>query len=197
MLGDHYTERGDVSHSLKVDRGCPGQPRNPLVFYNSPAATHSMATWTKRCRPSRRPSASAIATSNGSPRTLTSASYATPALPSHQEQDPEDEGPGRVNVTVHGRARRFRTVTFDVRRNAVRLIEHGFFLTNSGSLPQRTSVRRRAPITDMVVRGAGRSAPPPPMDCTGARAFRGRAWKRSSGMFRLLPTHSRRRGQPP
>jgi len=42
MLGDHYTERGDVSHSLDVDRQLSRlEPRNPLVFYNL-ACSHSL-----------------------------------------------------------------------------------------------------------------------------------------------------------
>ena len=35
MLGDHYSQRGNHHHSLKVDRQLARlQPRNPLVFYN-------------------------------------------------------------------------------------------------------------------------------------------------------------------
>lgn len=42
MLGDHYTERGDVQHSLQVDRQLSHlQPSNPLVFYNL-ACSHSL-----------------------------------------------------------------------------------------------------------------------------------------------------------
>ena len=42
MLGDHYTERGDLSCSLNVDRRLSRlQPRNPLVFYNL-ACSHSL-----------------------------------------------------------------------------------------------------------------------------------------------------------
>jgi cytochrome c-type biogenesis protein CcmH/NrfG len=42
MLGDHYTERGDVAHSLQVDQRLSRlQPRNPLVFYNL-ACSHSL-----------------------------------------------------------------------------------------------------------------------------------------------------------
>ena len=43
VLGDHYTQRGDFLHSLKVDRQLSRlQPRNPLVFYNL-ACSHSLA----------------------------------------------------------------------------------------------------------------------------------------------------------
>lgn len=35
ILGDHYTERGRFTHSLKVDKQLSRlEPRNPLVFYN-------------------------------------------------------------------------------------------------------------------------------------------------------------------
>jgi tetratricopeptide (TPR) repeat protein len=35
ILGDHYTERGRIDHSLKVDERLSRlEPRNPLVFYN-------------------------------------------------------------------------------------------------------------------------------------------------------------------
>jgi tetratricopeptide (TPR) repeat protein len=42
MLGDHYTQRGDYSHSLLVDQQLSRlEPRNPLVFYNL-ACSHSL-----------------------------------------------------------------------------------------------------------------------------------------------------------
>jgi tetratricopeptide (TPR) repeat protein len=35
ILGDHYTQRGQFDHSLKVDKRLSRlEPRNPLVFYN-------------------------------------------------------------------------------------------------------------------------------------------------------------------
>jgi Flp pilus assembly protein TadD len=35
ILGDHYTQRGQFEHSLKVDKRLSRlEPRNPLVFYN-------------------------------------------------------------------------------------------------------------------------------------------------------------------
>ena len=35
VLGDHYTQRGRHTHSLKVDQQLSRlEPRNPLVFYN-------------------------------------------------------------------------------------------------------------------------------------------------------------------
>ena len=42
MLGDHYTQRGKLENSLKVDQQLSRlQPRNPLVFYNL-ACSHSL-----------------------------------------------------------------------------------------------------------------------------------------------------------
>jgi Flp pilus assembly protein TadD len=42
ILGDHYTRRGDYSHSLQVDQRLSRlQPRDPLVFYNL-ACSHSL-----------------------------------------------------------------------------------------------------------------------------------------------------------
>jgi tetratricopeptide (TPR) repeat protein len=35
VLGDHYTQRGRIDHSLQVDKQLSRlEPRNPLVFYN-------------------------------------------------------------------------------------------------------------------------------------------------------------------
>ena len=42
MLGDHYTQRGNYEHSLRVDQQLSRlQPGNPLVFYNL-ACSHSL-----------------------------------------------------------------------------------------------------------------------------------------------------------
>ena len=42
ILGDHYTQRGRYSHSLKIDQQLSRlEPRNPLVFYNL-ACSHSL-----------------------------------------------------------------------------------------------------------------------------------------------------------
>ncbi len=42
LLGDHYTQRGEFEHSLKVDKQLSRlEPRNPLVFYNL-ACSHSL-----------------------------------------------------------------------------------------------------------------------------------------------------------
>jgi methylthioribose-1-phosphate isomerase len=80
-----------------------------------------------------------------------------------------------LNVTVHGRTHHFRTVTFDARRNAVRLIEqrllpHRFQVVSA--LDFRETARA---IQDMVVRGAGAIGATAAYGLAqGARAFRGR-----------------------
>jgi methylthioribose-1-phosphate isomerase len=79
-----------------------------------------------------------------------------------------------VNVTVRGRTRPYRTVGFDARRNAVRLIEQRL-------LPHRFQVvaaadyrATAAAIRDMVVRGAGAIGAAAAYGLAqGARAFRG------------------------
>jgi methylthioribose-1-phosphate isomerase len=80
-----------------------------------------------------------------------------------------------VKVTVHGRTRRFRTVTFDSGRNAILLIEqrllpHKFQVVSA--LNYRETARA---IHDMVVRGAGAIGATAAYGLAqGARAFRGR-----------------------
>ena len=86
-----------------------------------------------------------------------------------------------MNVTVHGRTRHYRTVTFDLRRNAVCLIEqrllpHEFKLVAANDFRQTARA-----IKDMVVRGAGAIGATAAYGLAqGARAFRGR----SLGAFR-------------
>ncbi len=80
-----------------------------------------------------------------------------------------------MNVTVRGRARPNRTVTFDSRANAVRLIEqrllpHAFKIV---SMPDFRATARA--ITDMIVRGAGAIGATAAYGLAqGARAFRGK-----------------------
>ncbi len=80
-----------------------------------------------------------------------------------------------MNVTVHSRARHFRTVTFDAQHNAVRLIEqrllpHTFQLVSALNFQETASA-----IQDMVVRGAGAIGATAAYGLAqGARAFRGR-----------------------
>ena len=81
-----------------------------------------------------------------------------------------------MNVTVHGRARHFRTVTFDVRRNAVLLIEQRL-LPHEFRIVAACDFRQTArAIKDMVVRGAGAIGATAAYGLAqGARAFRGRS----------------------
>src|SRR5436190_22475717 len=80
-----------------------------------------------------------------------------------------------MNVTVQGRTRHYRTVTFDSRTNSVRLIEqrllpHQFKIVASPDF--RATARA---IEEMVVRGAGAIGATAAYGLAqGARAFRGR-----------------------
>jgi methylthioribose-1-phosphate isomerase len=84
-----------------------------------------------------------------------------------------------LNVTVHGRARHFRTVTFDVRRNAVLLIEQRL-LPHTFRVVATSDFRKTAQaIKDMVVRGAGAIGATAAYGVAqGARAFRGKSLAR-------------------
>ncbi len=84
-----------------------------------------------------------------------------------------------MNVTVHGRTRHYRTVTFDPARNAVRLVEqrllpHEFKIVAAKNFRETT-----AAIRDMVVRGAGAIGATAAYGLAqGALAFRGRDLQR-------------------
>ncbi|HOX58519.1 MAG TPA: S-methyl-5-thioribose-1-phosphate isomerase [Candidatus Paceibacterota bacterium] len=81
-----------------------------------------------------------------------------------------------MNVTVHGRARHFRTVTFDVRRNAVLLIEQRLLPHEFRIVAARDFRQTARAITDMVVRGAGAIGATAAYGLAqGARAFQGRS----------------------
>lgn len=80
-----------------------------------------------------------------------------------------------MNVIVHGRARHFRTVTFDVRRNAVRLIEQRLLPHKFRIVASRHFTQTAQAIQGMVVRGAGAIGATAAYGLAqGARAFRGR-----------------------
>ena len=80
-----------------------------------------------------------------------------------------------MNVTVHGRTRHFRTVTFDVRSNAVLLIEQRLLPHEFRIVPARDFRQTARAIKDMVVRGAGAIGATAAYGLAqGARAFRGR-----------------------
>ena len=97
------------------------------------------------------------------------------ALPQHRKQDPEDQGGYRLNVTLHGRARHFRTVTFDARHNAVLLIEQRLLPHEFKVVAARDFRQTARAIKDMIVRGAGAIGATAAYGLAqGARAFRGR-----------------------
>jgi len=79
-----------------------------------------------------------------------------------------------MNVTIHGRSRHFRTVTFDRERNSVQLIEqrllpHAFEIVSALDFRQTAQA-----IHDMVVRGAGAIGATAAYGLAqGALAFRG------------------------
>src|SRR5271163_2902550 len=80
-----------------------------------------------------------------------------------------------MNVTVQGRTRHFRTVTFDRAQNAIRLIEQRL-LPHEFKIVATPDFRATArAITDMIVRGAGAIGATAAYGLAqGARAFKGR-----------------------
>ncbi len=80
-----------------------------------------------------------------------------------------------MNVTVHGRTRHYRTVTFDRARNAVRLVEQRLLPHEFKIVATRHFRETAAAIRDMVVRGAGAIGATAAYGLAqGALAFRGR-----------------------
>lgn len=79
-----------------------------------------------------------------------------------------------MNVTVRGRARPYRTVAFDTRLNAVRLIEQRLLPHEFRIVATRDFHQTARAIADMVVRGAGAIGATAAYGLAqGARAFRG------------------------
>ena len=80
-----------------------------------------------------------------------------------------------MNVTINGRSRHFRTVTFDQEANSVRLIEQRLLPHKFRVIGTRDFRETAAAIRDMVVRGAGAIGATAAYGLAqGARAFRGR-----------------------
>ena len=80
-----------------------------------------------------------------------------------------------MNVTVRGRTRHCRTVTFDAKRNAVLLIEQRLLPHRFEIVATRDFHETAAAIRDMIVRGAPAIAATAAYGLAqGARAFRGR-----------------------
>src|ERR1022692_4605470 len=86
-----------------------------------------------------------------------------------------------MNVTIHGRTRHYRTVTFDASRNAVQLIEQRLLPHEFKIVATRDFRETARAITDMIVRGAGAIGATAAYGLAqGARAFRGRDLKKFS-----------------
>jgi S-methyl-5-thioribose-1-phosphate isomerase len=79
-----------------------------------------------------------------------------------------------MNVTVRGRTRHYRTVTYDAGRNEVQLIEQRLLPHEFRIVATRDYRETAAAITDMIVRGAGAIGATAAYGLAqGARAFRG------------------------
>src|SRR5689334_1674036 len=79
-----------------------------------------------------------------------------------------------MNVTVRGRPRHYRTVTFDPARNSVMLIEQRLLPHEFRIVATRDFRESARAITDMIVRGAGAIGATAAYGLAqGARAFRG------------------------
>jgi len=86
-----------------------------------------------------------------------------------------------MNVTVRGRTRQYRTVTFDAKRNRVLLIEQRLLPHQFKIVATKTFRETAAAITDMVVRGAGAIGATAAYGLAqGALAFRGTDEKKFS-----------------
>ena len=79
-----------------------------------------------------------------------------------------------MNVTVRGKSRPYRTVSFDAERNAVLLIEQRLLPHKFEIIATRNFSETAAAIHDMIVRGAGAIGATAAYGLAqGARAFRG------------------------
>src|SRR5882757_9851283 len=86
-----------------------------------------------------------------------------------------------MNVTVQGRSRHFRTVSYDAATNSVLLIEQRLIPHRFEIFASRTFRETALAIKDMVVRGAGAIGATAAYGLAqGARAFRGRDVKKFS-----------------
>src|ERR1051325_3886264 len=86
-----------------------------------------------------------------------------------------------MNVTVRGRTRHYRTVTFDARHNSVLLIEQRLLPHEFKIVATRDFRETAAAIRDMIVRGAGAIGATAAYGLAqAARQFRGRDGRRFS-----------------
>src|SRR5580700_2203438 len=92
-----------------------------------------------------------------------------------------------MNVTVRGRTRSFRTVTFDLKTNSVRLIEQRLLPHEFKVVGTRNFRETARAITDMVVRGAGAIGATAAYGLAqGALAFRGSNLRKFSAHLELV-----------
>lgn len=92
-----------------------------------------------------------------------------------------------MNVTIRGRTRHFRTVSFDTSKNAVLLIEQRLLPHEFRIISTRDYRQTAAAIRDMVVRGAGAIGATAAFGLTqGARAFRGADLKKFAAHVRSV-----------
>jgi S-methyl-5-thioribose-1-phosphate isomerase len=92
-----------------------------------------------------------------------------------------------MNVTRRGRSQPFRTVTFDVGKNTVQLIEQRRLPHEFKIVGARTFRETARAITDMVVRGAGAIGATAAYGLAqGARAFPGRDLQRFSAHIEIV-----------
>src|SRR5579862_3537212 len=92
-----------------------------------------------------------------------------------------------MNVTVRGRTRHYRTVTFDPTRNEVLLIEQRRLPHEFKIVATKNFRETAAAIKDMVVRGAGAIGATAAYGLAqGARAFRGSSLKGFSRQVDLV-----------
>ena len=92
-----------------------------------------------------------------------------------------------MNVTVCGRTQSFRTVTFDVRTNSLRLIEQRLLPHEFKIVGTRDFRQTARAITDMVVRGAGAIGATAAYGLAqGALAFRGNDRKKFLTHLRVV-----------
>jgi len=86
-----------------------------------------------------------------------------------------------MNVTVNGRTKHFRTVTFDRARNFVLLVEQRLLPHEFKIVPAKSFKETAAAIRDMIVRGAGAIGATAAYGLAqGALAFRGNDLKKFS-----------------
>jgi S-methyl-5-thioribose-1-phosphate isomerase len=92
-----------------------------------------------------------------------------------------------MNVTLRSRTEHFRTVTFDAKTNAVRLIEQRLLPHEFKIVATKDFRETACAITDMIVRGAGAIGATAAYGLAqGARAFRGRDVKKFSAHVDLV-----------